>query len=423
MEEVISKEVPQENSKPEPQEPALLPASNDVSNLSLRATDTAYTIYIIKSPLFSGDLERRYSDFFALREKLLRNYPGIYIPNIPPKVYVNNKKETTITLRQRTLTNFCTEISKIPILLESPEVQAFFSQYDTSNVVQTKIKTTPDLQYFDILNNYRKFLKQDDNVILNDENNSNIISFTQVQEYLAPIESLYNVIVASKEKVNRIVNEEKAQIVNEMKLFMGLEDYEKKILIECIENNDIEKLVFFSSTNSMLVAKIHTYTKDLIPHNQILLEYLEDKELDLLSLKEMYNSYKGLLTRKAQYENDVEKLKVKLQNIKAGKRDFLEIITFKKPEVILNQTEMDLNSKSNDIVYLNEILQLLSLNIKNKMSGQLECIKKSFYEMLKVYLNDGVVNYKKKEDFWSEAKSVQEISFNEEKKDNEGDLI
>jgi hypothetical protein len=50
------------------------------------------------------------------------------------------------------------------------------------------------------------------------------------------------------------------------------------------------------------------------------------------------------------------------------------------------------------------------------MSGQLECIKKSFYEMLKVYLNDGVVNYKKKEDFWSEAKSVQEISFNEEKR-------
>ena len=426
MEETNPNQISQSNLLAEPQESQKAPANNDVSNLVLKATDTSYTVYIIKSPLFSGDLERRYSDFFALREKLLRNYPGIYIPNIPPKVYVNKKNETTITLRQRTLTNFCTEISKIPILIESPEAQAFFSQYDTSTVVQSKLKTIPELNYFEILNNYRKFLKQDDNIILNDENDSNVISLTQIQEYLAPIESLYNVIVASKEKINRIVSEEKAKILNEMKLFMGLEDYEKKILIECIENNDIEKLVFFSSTNSMLVSKMYTYTKDLLPHNQILCEYLEDKELDLLSLKEMFNGYKSLLTKKIQYENDVEKLNVKLQNIRAGKRDFFEIITFKQPEVILSQTEKELNSKRNDIVYLDGILQILSFNIKNKMSGQWDCFKKSFYEMLKAYLNDGVVNYKKKEVFWSEAKSVKEISLNEKKEnenENERDLI
>ena len=38
---------------------------------------------------FNGD--RRYRDFNTLRNVISHNWPGIYIPNIPPKKAVGNK--------------------------------------------------------------------------------------------------------------------------------------------------------------------------------------------------------------------------------------------------------------------------------------------------------------------------------------------
>jgi len=34
---------------------------------------------------------KRYSDFFALRTKLLERWPGLYIPGIPPKKTIVNE--------------------------------------------------------------------------------------------------------------------------------------------------------------------------------------------------------------------------------------------------------------------------------------------------------------------------------------------
>jgi hypothetical protein len=48
--------------------------------------------YTIKLLGINQNIFRRYSDFFSLREKLKERWPGIYIPNIPPKILVNLKE-------------------------------------------------------------------------------------------------------------------------------------------------------------------------------------------------------------------------------------------------------------------------------------------------------------------------------------------
>jgi len=45
----------------------------------------SFVVYTIKLAGSNEIFYRRYSDFFALREKLSERWPGIYIPNIPPK--------------------------------------------------------------------------------------------------------------------------------------------------------------------------------------------------------------------------------------------------------------------------------------------------------------------------------------------------
>jgi len=53
----------------------------------------SYIVYSIQGKdnlgPFSGD--RRYNHFYVLRNKLCENWPGVYIPSIPPKKAVGNK--------------------------------------------------------------------------------------------------------------------------------------------------------------------------------------------------------------------------------------------------------------------------------------------------------------------------------------------
>ena len=85
-----------------------------------------YIIYdLLGSEINNSSILRRYSDFFSLREKLKENWPGIYIPNIPPKKLIGNTNEKLISNRMRLLNAFCFKLSKIPYLFKSNEVKIF----------------------------------------------------------------------------------------------------------------------------------------------------------------------------------------------------------------------------------------------------------------------------------------------------------
>lgn len=56
----------------------------------IQITETAlgkHVTYSIKGEDRSGvfEIERRYSDFFALREYFVHRWPGVFIPPVPPK--------------------------------------------------------------------------------------------------------------------------------------------------------------------------------------------------------------------------------------------------------------------------------------------------------------------------------------------------
>ena len=50
----------------------------------------SYFVYTIKGKDLKEPLFRRYNDFNILRTKLIERWPGVYIPNIPPKKAVVN---------------------------------------------------------------------------------------------------------------------------------------------------------------------------------------------------------------------------------------------------------------------------------------------------------------------------------------------
>jgi sorting nexin-1/2 len=71
------------------------------------------------------EIKRRYNDFFLLRELLTRRFPGVPVPQVPPKKAIGNKDVTFIQDRTFYLQRFLRKLARFQFIIESPEMQAF----------------------------------------------------------------------------------------------------------------------------------------------------------------------------------------------------------------------------------------------------------------------------------------------------------
>jgi sorting nexin-4 len=72
---------------------------------------------------FTGN--RRYNEFYLLRQVLIQNFPGIYIPAVPGKKVVGNKDFKFILERRYYLERFFLKLSSRPFLIDSREGKVF----------------------------------------------------------------------------------------------------------------------------------------------------------------------------------------------------------------------------------------------------------------------------------------------------------
>lgn len=115
---------------------------------------SSHVVYkFLGSSISTAGLTRRYSDFFALREALIKRWKGLYIPGMPPKKVIGNKDKELIATRCRLLNNFCRRISKIPYLMNSEEVKLFISN---THDLQKTLEKLPKRNYKDVYETYKK---------------------------------------------------------------------------------------------------------------------------------------------------------------------------------------------------------------------------------------------------------------------------
>ena len=73
----------------------------------------------------SFELYRRYSEFAVYRKLLRNNWPGVFIPFLPPKKTYGNLDDTFIIMRRKFLQYFCNKICSAPHLASSFETKIF----------------------------------------------------------------------------------------------------------------------------------------------------------------------------------------------------------------------------------------------------------------------------------------------------------
>ena len=98
----------------------------------------SYTTYLVVTTGDGGTLfevERRFSQFDSLVKALKRDFPGVYVPPIPPASLINSTEEV-IEQRKVCLNQFLQAVTAHEILRQSPHFEAFVTVKESAAYAQ-----------------------------------------------------------------------------------------------------------------------------------------------------------------------------------------------------------------------------------------------------------------------------------------------
>jgi len=105
--------------------------SGVVSALSIARAYVVYKVYsrhlVPWYPFPEQTVERRFSDFVWLDERLRKVFPGIVLPSLPPKRIFNNNDENFVNERMEWLNQYLRYLVRHPLVVQSFELQVMLS--------------------------------------------------------------------------------------------------------------------------------------------------------------------------------------------------------------------------------------------------------------------------------------------------------
>ena len=213
-----------------------------------------YIAYTMDGTDVTEQLTRRYSDFFALYEKLVQRWPGIYIPRIPPKKITGNTDPNMIKTRMRLLNRFCLNLSNIEYLYKSEETNIFKTNVPD---VAKDINKLPELGYSEILGRLKEAFPE------YNENYDVIVGRGKISEFEIFLKKCQKNIEEFRNSVNLASEKreiEKKQYLEMVHRFSG---YEKDNILAYAPDKE-SSLIFYNPSYSSLSEKVLKLNKEMI---------------------------------------------------------------------------------------------------------------------------------------------------------------
>ena len=354
-----------------------------------------FVTYQIGGSSMSSEVTRRYSDFFALREKLLERWPGVYIPNIPPKKVVGNTDLKTIEKRVRMLNAFCYKLSTLSYLFSSEEVNVFqTANGEISKIILALPKMTPE----DIRNKYQQsFTDYYDGYDIT-------LGLNRLSDFGNYLKLYQTNLNNFKESVIKYLEKKTVETSRYLELIHNFEEHERCTLIEYVENKDENKLVFANPRNSELNERVRNLRESLINPYNSLLDWIEEEEIDIEAMLEAMNSLKGLESIKNKLRQKLDTLNNQLEGFRSsGKKTFTMI--FKKPDEVANEMEKEKINTEANIQSYEDIIKMASFN----MEWYIERFKKEksyeYFRHLKIFAKTQTTNTAVLDNLWKNVKN------------------
>ena len=342
-------------------------------------------------------IKRRYNDFLQLREKLIENWPGVYIPHIPSKKKVGELNRKTVLLRIRALNVFLSNISKIPYLSQSEEIKSFQTLTDDFGKA---IEKMPKSSFVEILEKYKNAFPTYN---VNYDFNQGKEKINLFDSFLKKIK---NNLSTFKKAVDITVDKRKEDILQYFEITHNIISYEKTNIMKYIDDY-YNKLIFNNEKNSKLKEKLEKINEYLNNPFENVYNWLYDEEKDIQAMIEAINginilemNYNKLKQKDESIENDIKKLE-------SGQQGFIKNI-FKKKEESLSELNQEKNKNANSIKNLNEIIKIVTYEMENKISEFKIEKTNNYVKMIKEFANNKIQSNKKLNELFIEMKDLLE---------------
>lgn len=357
--------------------------------------------YTMSGSDVTGDLPRRYSDFFKLYEKLTARWPGVYVPRIPQKVMIGNMESRTIKKRMRLLNRFLLNLSTIDYLYNSEEAQVFRGNVREVGVALEKL---PKFEYAQIQNRMQSAFPR------NDENYDLILGKSKITEFdNAYLKKTLKHIEGFKKSVAGAIQKREIERRQTITLIKNFKEYERVNLMTYVDNDD-SKLVFFNPTLTELSVKVNTLELNLSNAFLVLEEFLDEEFLDIEAMCLAIKQINDYFTIKENLKKKIDGLELDIRKMEAGGINPI-VGLFKKKEDLVSKAKNDKLVAESQLASVDAILRMVCDN----MESQIEAFKaehtKNYYRNLKIFAILQRENNRVVREMWVEAKKALSALF------------
>ena len=334
----------------------------------------SYTAYTMDGTDITEQLTRRYSDFFALYEKLIQRWPGVYVPRIPPKKITGNQDPSVIKTRMRLLNRFCLNLSNIEYLYKSEETNIFKSNNPD---VAASLNKLPELNYTDMLARMKEAFPE------YNENYDIIVGKSKIAEFDSFLKKCQKNIEEFQNSVNLASEKRETEKKQYLEMIHGFSNYEKDNMISYADGNET-CLIFYNPSYSSLSEKILKLKNEMINPFVAFKNWLEEETLDVEAMQIAIRQINQLLEDEERLKEKLIGLEEEIKKGQAGQVSFFKGL-FKKKEDIIAETEKEKETTEQKIQDLEVIIKIVGDNMENQIEVFKADKTQNYYKYLKMF--------------------------------------
>lgn len=332
-----------------------------------------YISYTLTGTDITEQMSRRYSDFFALYEKLLQRWPGVYVPRIPPKQITKNTSRKRTKRRMRLLNRFCLNLSNIDYLYSSDEARLF--KGNTPELANS-INKLPELSLEEYLEKLKTAFPNAN------ENYDVLIGKAKINDFEVFIKKSIKTIELFQKSVDSAVEKRDHEMKKYIELINGLVEYEKNSMTAFSDDND-NVLIFNNPTYNDLLEKVNKLKNEMINPYTAFKDWLEEEILDAEAMTIALKGINDLKEKEEKFEQKMESIESDLKKIE-GKGSAIKKL-FKKKEDLIAGKQKEKDEVQEKLNTIDQIVKLVSENMENQIEEFKTQKTQTYYKYLKIF--------------------------------------
>lgn len=313
-----------------------------------------HIVYVVKGKDLQGawECKRRYNEFYLLQEALCKRWPGIVLPQIPPKRAMGNKESVFLQERRYYLERFLRKMARYDFIINSQEFQIFARPQGLE--VEKSLNKLPKLSSSQLYDRLKEATMTDDTLM--SEVDRDLIQ-TQLEEFATYIKKAEPFLKKLKVDLATYLSKKQAVMESYAGAANQLTEYEDNNL-RFYTNQAVEKLVINNPEAGNLIDNMRHTIENLRNPFTDLYHWVKGELYDLAAFTAALKERKDVATAVTSLKGKIEGAKSDIDAVNAGKKT---MGTLFKNSNDVGKMQNSLEGYERDLEAQTKLLDVLSL--------------------------------------------------------------